>query len=164
MLDFTNKTFLQTFIWRKATFFPGFYIRFHEKTFIKTLIFKIFFSAWSGRLAQKQARSVPVRHSVQETDGTVESTTFFLQNKSHPNVQSLKGIFQRSKRKKVGWSNCECKSGTLFGALSKLPLPCSLLDGLNYTTTTSTHPNNVKFHNYPPVVHLSTPTPCPSWH
>ena len=62
MLDFTNKIFLQTFIWKKAIFFPGFYIRFHVKTFIKSLIFKIFFSAWSGRLAQKQAQSVPVRH------------------------------------------------------------------------------------------------------
>ena len=25
-------------------------------------------SAWSGRLAQKQAQSVPVRHSIRETD------------------------------------------------------------------------------------------------
>ena len=34
---------------------------FHEKSLIKSLIFKIFFSAWSGSLAQKQARSEPVR-------------------------------------------------------------------------------------------------------
>ena len=41
---------------------------FHVKSLIKSLIFKIFFSAWSGRLAQKQAQSVPVRHSIRETD------------------------------------------------------------------------------------------------
>ena len=45
-----------------------FLIGFHLKSFIKSLIFKLFFSAWSGRLAQKQAQSVPVRHSIWETD------------------------------------------------------------------------------------------------
>ena len=41
---------------------------FHVKSLIKSLIFKIFFSAWSGRLAQKQAQSMPVRHSIRGTE------------------------------------------------------------------------------------------------
>ena len=41
---------------------------FHVKSLIKSLISKIFFSAWSGRLAQKQAQSVPVRHSIRVTE------------------------------------------------------------------------------------------------
>ena len=45
-----------------------FLIGFHLKSFIKSLIFKISFSAWSGRLAQKQAQSMPVRHSIRATD------------------------------------------------------------------------------------------------
>ena len=45
-----------------------FLIGFHLKSFIKSLIFKIFFSAWCGRLAQKQAQSMPVRHSIRATD------------------------------------------------------------------------------------------------
>ena len=44
---------------------------FHEKSLIKSLISEIFFSAWSGRLAQKPALSEPVRDSLRETDGTV---------------------------------------------------------------------------------------------
>ena len=48
----------------KAIFLSAFRL----KSFIKSLIFEIFFSAWPGKLAQKQAWSVPVQHSIRETD------------------------------------------------------------------------------------------------
>ena len=60
-LYFSNKTFKQTFVLKNVFFFSGF----HLKSFIKSLIFKIFFSAWFGRLAQKQAQLMPVWHGIQ---------------------------------------------------------------------------------------------------
>ena len=41
-----NKLIKQTFIWRKNNFFLEFHIRFNLKSFIKSLIFKNFFSGW----------------------------------------------------------------------------------------------------------------------
>ena len=41
-----SKLIKQTFIWRKNNFFLEFHIRFNLKSFIKSLIFKNFFSGW----------------------------------------------------------------------------------------------------------------------
>ena len=67
MLDFTLKTFLQTFIWRKTIFFLVIYIRFHEKSFIKSLFFKIFLFCL-GWLRLAQSRPNPCRYDLTTRD------------------------------------------------------------------------------------------------
>ena len=84
---------------------------FHVKSLIKSLIFKIFFSAWSGRLAQKQAQSMPVRHSIRATDWDCDKP-----NLAQLNLTVFYPLSPKEKSRNTMPERCSSMAGSVLAA------------------------------------------------